>query len=421
MSVGIEAIHPYLGQAAIDVRDLFAGRGLSLDRFDNLMMRRKSVALPCEDPVTHAVNAARPLVSRMDPSEVERIELVIAATESGLDFGKALSTYVHHHLGLPRSCRVFEVKHACYGGVAALQMAAALVASNASPGAKALVVATDVAGALEAPLRREMVEKGEGYHEPSSGTGAVAMVIGDRPDVLELDAGAHGFHSFEVMDTCRPVDNHERGDADLSLLTYLDCLEGSFADYARRVDGADYVESFDYLAFHTPFAGMVKGAHRRMMRRQRPGSTPDQIDADFERRIAPSLRYCVEVGNVYSATVFLALCGVLAHESSGKERRVGLFGYGSGCSSEFWSGVIGARSHRRFVELEVERALERRRALSIAEYDRLLDLNCGVGFGVENGSVDVEAFADLYDQQVRGRGLLVLRRIEGFHRVYEWS
>lgn len=420
MTVGIEAIHPYGGQARIDVRSVFEGRGLNLDRFDNLMMRHKAVALPCEDPVTHAVNAARPLIDGLGEDRKDRIELVIAATESGLDFGKALSSYVHEHLGLSRTCRVFEVKQACYGGTAALQMAAAFVASGASPGAKALVVATDVAGALEADVRRRMVEAGEGYHEPSGGTGAVAMIVGDEPAILELDGGAHGYHSYEVMDTCRPVVNHEFGDADLSLLSYLDCLEASFDDYARRVEGVDYAGTFDYLAFHTPFAGMVRGAHRKMMRRL-VGATPDEIDADFERRVGPSLRYCVEVGNVYSATVFLALCGVLAHEASGTEKRVGLFSYGSGCSSEFYSGVLGADAHRRFAALGVDEALAARHALSFDEYERLLDLGCAWGFGVEHGAVDPAAFDFVYDRQLAGRGRLVLRRIERFHRVYEWS
>lgn len=70
--------------------------------------------------------------------------MVITATESGLDFGKSLSTYIHAHLGLSRRCRLFEVKQACYGGTAALQMAANFVAAQVSPGAKALVIATAI-------------------------------------------------------------------------------------------------------------------------------------------------------------------------------------------------------------------------------------------------------------------------------------
>ena len=131
------------------------------------------------------------------------------------------------------------------------------VASNVSPGAKALVIATDIARAAA---------KGT-YAEPSQGVIAVAMLVSRQPEILELDFGANGYYSYEVMDTCRPDAAIEVGDPDLSLLSYLDCLEGSYRHYLEKVEGADWQNTFQYLVFHTPFAGMVKGAHRRMMRK----------------------------------------------------------------------------------------------------------------------------------------------------------
>ena len=128
MPVGIEAINAYVGRASLGVEQLFEARGLDDRRLGNLMMERKSVNLPCEDPVTNAVNAARPLVQALTDDERDRIELIIVGTESGLDFGKPISTYIQHYLGLTRRCRSFEVKHACYGATAALQAAAAMVA-----------------------------------------------------------------------------------------------------------------------------------------------------------------------------------------------------------------------------------------------------------------------------------------------------
>src|SRR5205814_172965 len=112
----------------------------------------------------------------------------------------------------------------------------------------------------------------------------------------------------------------------------------------------DFKTTFDYLAFHTPFAGMVKGAHRTMMRRF-TRSMSEEIDADFERRVSPSLRYCVEVGNLYSGSLYLALCGVVAHRDHEAERRVGMYSYGSGCSSEFFSGVISEGARQRLGEM----------------------------------------------------------------------
>jgi len=123
MGIGIEAINAYVARAYIDIRELFEARSLNLDRFDNLMMVSKSVNLPCEDPVTNAVNAAKPIIDKLTEKERNSIEMVITSSESGLDFGKSLSTYIHSYLGLSRHCRLFEVKQACYGGTASLQMA----------------------------------------------------------------------------------------------------------------------------------------------------------------------------------------------------------------------------------------------------------------------------------------------------------
>src|SRR5215472_14637126 len=102
MSVGIESINIYAGQAMLDTRTLFEARKLDLLRFDNLMMIKKSVCLPCEDPVTYGVNAAKPIIDALSETDRNRIELIITSTESGLDFGKSLSTYIHHYLGLQR-------------------------------------------------------------------------------------------------------------------------------------------------------------------------------------------------------------------------------------------------------------------------------------------------------------------------------
>src|SRR5690242_13907385 len=122
-------------------------------------------------------------------------------------------------------------------------MAVAFVRSNAAPGAKALVITTDVARPIP-----------NTYAEPSQGAAGVAMLVGTNPVALELELGAAGYYGYEVMDSCRPSPDVETGDADLSLLSYLDCIENSFRNYQERVGGADFQDHFDYLAFHTPFA-----------------------------------------------------------------------------------------------------------------------------------------------------------------------
>ena len=410
MAVGIESINLYGGLTVLDIRTLFQARNLDMERFDNLMIEKKSVGLPCEDPVTNAVNAAKPIIDQLTEDEKNRIETVIASTESGLDFGKALSTYVHDYLGLSRRCRLFEVKQACYGGTAALQTAINMIASGTSPGAKILVVATDVARSAARYT----------YAEPSQAVGAVAMLVSDQPDILEIDLGANGLCGYEVMDTCRPQPEIELGNADISLLSYMDCLDQAFAGYVDRVEGADFLETFQYLAFHTPFAGMVKGAHRKMMRKLYRAKKP-VIEADFMQRVGPSLTYCQEVGNIYSATLYAALCGVIDNADLSSPKRLGLFSYGSGCSSEFFSGILTSQSREKLGKMKIKQHLANRHQLNMEEYDRMMDTNAEWLFGLKDKETDISNYADIYAKQMEGRGLLMLRRIKEYHREYEWS
>ncbi len=415
ISVGIEAMNMYGGIAKLDLKLLAAARNLDPDRFSKLLMHAKTIAMPYEDAVSCAVNAAQPLVAALSEQEKAQIELLIVCTESGFDFGKALSTYVHDYLRLGRNCRLFEVKQMCYGGTAGLQMAVNSVLSQTSPGAKALVIATDLTHLK--PTQRGVTED-LSYAEPSFGAGAVALLVSDQPKLLQLDIGCNGYYGYEVMDAGRPMADAEWGDIDLSLLSYLDCCEQSYRHYQSKVEGVDYQDSFGYLVFHTPFGGMVKGAHQMMMRKFKT-KQPEQIEDDFQRRVAPSLHYCQQIGNVMSATVFMALAGLIDHSQLPAPQRIGIFSYGGGCCSEFFSGVILPQAQTRLAEMQIANCLAQRYSLTFAQYEQLLYSNHKIAFGTRNVEVETSLVPEVW-QQIQGRGLLMLRRIKEFHREYEW-
>ncbi|ANE75001.1 hydroxymethylglutaryl-CoA synthase family protein [Dickeya solani] len=418
ISVGIEAINAFCGTSYINVRDLAQHRQLDMSRFDNLLMKQKTVSLPCEDPVSFAVNAAKPIVDSLSEQEKNSIELLITCTESGIDFGKSISTYVHHYLGLKRNCRLFELKTACYSGVAGLQMAVNTILSQTSPGSKALVIATDMTRFILEEENGDHTSQDWSFAEPSGGSGAVAMLVSDSPHVFQIDVGANGYYGYEVMDTCRPVPDRETGDSDLSLLAYLECCEKAYLEYEKRVAGIDYVNTFGYLAFHTPFGGMVKGAHRNMMRKL-IRATPQDTEADFNRRVAPGLNYCQRVGNIMGATLALSLLSTLSNADIQSPQRIGCFSYGSGCCSEFFSGVVTPEGCQRVRQLEIGAHLDRRRELTMSEYDALLYGNHGVRFGTQNVTLDLSHFPQIHSATQKARHL-VLSRINEFHREYEW-
>lgn len=423
ISVGIEAAGFYGGCVAMDVMSLTQHRQVDTSRFENLLMKQKSVALSYEDPVSYAVNAAKPMLDRLTQDERDRIELLITCTESGIDFGKSMSTYVHQYLGLSRNCRLFEVKQACYSGTAGLQMACQFVLSQVSPGAKALVIATDLARFL-VDSEGDALTMDWSFFEPSGGAGAVALLVSDNPVVLDMDVGANGYYSYEVMDTCRPIPDSEAGNADLSLLSYLDCCDQTFQLYRERVPQADYATTFDYLSFHTPFGGMVKGAHRNMMRRHTK-ATRQQIDEDFERRVQPGLNYCQRVGNIMGGTVLFSILSTIEHANVDQARRLGSFSYGSGCSSEFYSGVFDANSQQAVVNMGIAAHLNARHHLNFEQYEAVLASGSAVRFGTRNVKLSPNTQDPLWpllEQQLSAQGIprLFLTEIHEFHRQYEW-
>ncbi|WP_105979318.1 hydroxymethylglutaryl-CoA synthase family protein [Bacillus paralicheniformis] len=415
--VGIEAINVYGGSAYVDVMELAKHRQLDTTRFENLLMKEKAFALPYEDPITFGINAAKPLVDALSEAEKERIELVITCTESGIDFGKSISTYIHYYLGLNRNCRLFELKQACYSGTAGFQMALSFVRSQVSPGAKALVIATDIS-------RFTVVEAGDtfsedwSFAEPSAGAGAVAILVSEQPHILQIDHGANGYYGYEVMDTCRPVPDSEAGDVDLSLSSYLDCCENAFLEYSKRVAEVNYGTTFQYLAFHTPFGGMIKGAHRTMMRKMAKAK-PAEIESDFQERVMPGLQFCQRVGNIMGATVFLSLISTIINGNFDQPKRIGLFSYGSGCCSEFYSGITTADGQRRLKMMDVGQHLDQRYKLTMEEYDELIRGSHMLKFGTRNVELDINMIPGAV-QALQGKPRLVLERINEFHREYRW-
>ena len=415
--VGIEMLNIFGGSAYLDVDQLASHRGLDKTRFDNLLMKEKSVALPYEDPVSLGVNAAKPIIDALSDSEKDRIEMLITCTESSFDFGKSMSSYMHDYLGLNRNCRLFEVKSACYSGTTGLQIGINFVLSQVSPGAKALVIATDISRFLVAE-GGGVLSEGWSFAEPSSGAGAAAMLVSDRPYIFQVDVGANGYYGFEVMDTCRPVADSEAGDSDLSLLSYLDCLQQSFSEYQKRVPDANYLESFSYLAFHTPFGGMIKGAHRTMMRKMLKAKA-DVIESDFEERVFPGLIYCQRVGNIMGATTALSLVSSIEHGEFDTPKRIGCFSYGSGCCSEFFSGVVTAESQEHMRRFGITDKLNQRYQLSMDEYDALIKESTTVRFGTRNVELDTGFLEGARESLNTPR--LFLKEIKEYHRLYEWS
>jgi 3-hydroxy-3-methylglutaryl CoA synthase len=405
LPVGIDDLNLYGTTLSIDNAEVAAARGTS-KYMDIVRIRRRSIAPLCEDPVTLAVNAAKPLVEAAGP---EAFELLIVATESGLDYGKPLSSYVHKHLGLPSRCRNLEAKHACYGGTASLQLACAWVRSGAAPGKKALVVTTDVPG--------------NQFGEPAEltpGTGAVALSVGAEPRVLSLDLHS-GYASREVYDTARPTATGHWVDEVLSLGAYLDLLELAYAHYRAGRGEVPLSEDLAYLVYHMPLESLVRKAHGVLLEESGADTDASAVERSFARMVAPSLRYCAETGNIFSGTLYAGLAALVDSDPAPAPGcRIGMYSYGSGSCAEFFAGTLGSEARKVVGSRRIAERLAARRPLSLSEYERIV-LEREKKALVSDFTPERETPPGHFEAAYRGKGLLVLEGVKDFYRQYAWG
>jgi Hydroxymethylglutaryl-coenzyme A synthase C terminal len=107
-------------------------------------------------------------------------------------------------------------------------------------------------------------------------------------------------------------------------------------------------------------------------------------------------------------------------------RRIGCFSYGSGCSSEFYSGVATAAGQQKIRALELERHLDDRHQLTMDEYLTLLEGGNAVRFGTRDVVLDTGLLPAVWQSirdsaERRGAKRLFLTEIKNFHRQYAWA
>lgn len=405
--VGIEKLYAYPGSLALSMKALCEARGRAhADIRDTMMIDERSLNVPWEDPVTMAVNAALPMLSEQDR---ESIGLLIVASESGVDQEKPMSTWVQRYLGLSSRVRNIEVKHACYGATAGLQLAASWVASNAAPGETALVINTD----------QSRMHFGQPW-EFVMGAAAVAVLVSAQPRVLELELGACGIHTHEVSDLTRPTQHVETGNSETSLLSYLDGLEGAFDDYMRRrPEAADLDRYFQRLVYHLPFAGMGRVAHRAILRRL--GRSRGAANAHFAERCGASLSHARRMGGTYGASTFLGLMATLEGDAAIETGdRIGVFSYGSGSCAELWSGTVCPEAREVVRAAGLPALLDARRQVTVAEYEAVERARAeaiDAGDHTTNKALLAGWFDDYYGTSRK----LVFDGTAEHYRRYSWS
>ena len=404
MKYGIEAMSFYVPSLYLDIRDLAENRAIELEKLEKGLGLHK-MALPDvhEDTATFAAEALLKLIRdyQISPKDVGKIYL---GTESALDAAKPTATYalqmieqvLEQDFGKRcfKNCDVVDMTFACIGGVDALQMGLDYVRLN--PHKKAIIIASDYA-------KYELGSTGE-Y---TQGGGAVAILVSSQPKLLEI-RGEWGVAMESVFDFFKPRREIAKADLQNAPETAPDKMEifsdepifdGQYSNqcYQNRIREAyehykvqnslvKPYENWHYLIFHLPYAFHGKRVFTELysIENNLPYTTDEEKKAlakseeylDFiKQKIEPSQRASSEIGNLYTASVFMALLSALQvsfdreEELSGKE--LGFLAYGSGSKSKVFSGKINENWKSVVEKWQLFETLGNRKVVDFSTYEKL--------------------------------------------------
>jgi 3-hydroxy-3-methylglutaryl CoA synthase len=407
--VGIEKINIYGSSLFMAQAELAEARGKDSKVYtQDYLIKYRSLNPLYEDIVTMAVNAAAPMLT---PEDKEQIGLLIFATETSLDFSKPASIWVHQALGLPPNIKNYEIKFACFSGVAALDCALDWVEAGTHRGKKALILAAD--------FSREHFHQTEEF---IGGGGAAAILVSDTPKVIAYERLKSGVWTNNEYDFFRPTARLELINNELSLFSYLGALEGAYRHYLDNAGSViDFDEYFNYLIYHMPFPGMAFQAHRTLLNLDKKRGR-EEILTSFAEKVRPSLRYAFQVGSTYSTSNFIGLCGLINEKSDQLQDgdRIGFFSYGSGAIGQFYSGLLLPEAVDTLAAQNLDREFSSRRRISFEEYEMIEKMREET-VEVANFTPPLDLPSGWYDTYYRGQHRLILKQVSGYQRDYGWS
>lgn len=340
MTIGIDKIGFYSPHLIIDMRALASARGVDPDKF-TYGLGQDFMAVPplSQDTNTLAANAA---LTILNDDDKQAIDLIILATESGLDGSKAGATVVQRLLGINPYSRALEIKQACYGATAGIQLAKSHIAAN--PESKALVIASDIS-------RYGLNTAGE----PTQGAGAVALLISQDPRIMVLE-DKPAYFTDDIHDFYRPnYSDTAVVDGKYSNEQYQRFFETTYQRYLKTHNFS--IDDFNAFCFHIPYTKIGQKALRSI--------------TDNEALLSQyhlSTYYNRKVGNIYTGSLYLNLLSLLHKGSLEKGARVGLYSYGSGAVAEFFSGVL-VEGYKDALVTTLDDAMDARELITIPAYE----------------------------------------------------
>jgi hydroxymethylglutaryl-CoA synthase len=412
--VGIDDIATYIPKIYLDAEEMAKARGIPPGKLSKgLGIESLSIPDAHEDAATMAAMAALMLMEKND-LQPEDVDFIHVATETGPDASKPISCYVQgmlkqrygsgsfDHVGAP------ETKFACVGATYAMIDRLAYIASGWNQAPCSIVVATDIA-------KYELNSSGE----PTQGAAAIALLLKENPRLLAYEPQFTGFGTVDDRDFFRPIERTTAVvDGQYSIGCYLRDMRIAADAYKKNMLKAGVLKSSneglidktDLVSFHSPFPKMVQYAFADFLihewRKQprwgkiaqqvgpepsrkgrtdieyymseehkefrRKFSATEEFTAEYEAKVADSLKALSLIGNSYTASVWL---GAVSHFEARTDdltgTRLGIGSYGSGSSAIVCSFIVQPEYKEVIQKIRLMHKLSQRKKILMDVYEDL--------------------------------------------------
>lgn len=351
----------------------------------------------------------------VDLKSVGRLEV---GTETILDKSKSVKSVLMQLFEEAGNTNIEGVDtiNACYGGTNALFNAVNWIESSAWDGRSAIVVAGDIA------LYRK------GNARPTGGAGCVAMLLGPNAPLI-IEPGLRGNYFKHAYDFYKPdlTSEYPIVDGQYSIRCYTEALDACYRAYNYReasfgsneaggstskaeegvvkmsTSEKKPLDRFDYVCFHAPTCKLVEKSYARLLYNDYLNNkdnsyfrtVPHELRSvdyntsitdksvekffmglskeNFARVVGPTVEVATMCGNMYCASVYGGLCSLIANVSSDllQERRIGLFSYGSGLASTFFSVRVNGSTQEMQEKINLHDRLAARKTVPPQVYDEV--------------------------------------------------
>lgn len=410
-NVGIKAIEIYFPSQCVDQAELEKFDGVSQGKYTiGLGQTKMSFCDDREDIYSFALSTVASLLEKysIDPKSIGRLEV---GTETLLDKSKSVKSVLMQLFQESGNTNIegVDTVNACYGGTNALFNAINWVESSAWDGRDAIVVAGDIA----------LYKRGNA--RPTGGAGCVAMLVGPNAQ-LAFEPGKRGTYMQHAYDFYKPdlTSEYPVVDGHFSVSCYTEAVDACYKAYNAReetlskkattngvhsspVEATTPLDRFDHVLFHSPTCKLVAKSYARMLYndyRNDPESpvfesVPKELrdlsykesltdksvektfmalsKKHFQARVQPGIQVPTMCGNMYCASVYGSLVGLLSNITSEQlqGKRVAIFSYGSGLASSLFSLKIVGDVSEMAKKLDLHHRLDARRTVTPEVYDEM--------------------------------------------------